>query len=81
MTRRVQGYVQNGGARLGRRLLLGAVVLSLASVLLARSGASAGEPPSQVGQWSAPATWPIVAVHMSLDRSGNVLMFDGFGAQ
>ncbi len=40
----------------------------------------AGPPPDQVGQWSAPVSWPIVAVHMSLLPTGNVLAFDGFDA-
>ena len=33
---------------------------------------------SVVGQWSAPTSWPIVAVHMSLTPTGKVLAFDGF---
>jgi hypothetical protein len=37
-----------------------------------------GPPPDQVGQWSAPAAWPIVAVHMSLLPNGNVLAFDAW---
>ena len=36
--------------------------------------------PDQVGQWSAPISWPEVAVHMALQPNGNVLVFDGFGA-
>jgi hypothetical protein len=32
--------------------------------------------PSIVGQWSAPAAWPVVAVHLSLLRTGKVLAFD-----
>ena len=36
--------------------------------------------PAQVGQWSAPASWPLVAVHMSMLPTGNVLVWDGFAA-
>jgi concanavalin A-like lectin/glucanase superfamily protein/galactose oxidase-like protein/Big-like domain-containing protein/Kelch motif protein len=35
--------------------------------------------PAQVGQWSGPSAWPIVAVHMTLLRTGEVLMVDGEG--
>src|SRR5262249_29944202 len=34
---------------------------------------------SLVGQWSAPVTWPIVAVHASLLPTGEVLAWDGQG--
>ncbi|MGZ4411105.1 MAG: galactose oxidase-like domain-containing protein [Gaiellaceae bacterium] len=37
-----------------------------------------GPPPDQVGQWSAPVTWPLVAVHMTLLPTGNVLAFDAW---
>src|SRR4029078_10146764 len=36
--------------------------------------------PAQVGQWSTPVAWPLVAVHMSLLPTGNVLAWDGFAA-
>jgi Domain of unknown function (DUF1929)/Malectin domain/Bacterial Ig-like domain/Bacterial Ig domain len=42
---------------------------------------SSGPPPSQVGQWSAPVPWPIVAVHMTLLPTGNVIAYDGFSAE
>jgi hypothetical protein len=38
----------------------------------------AGPPLDQVGQWSAPTAWPIVAVHMTLLPTGNVLAFDAW---
>jgi galactose oxidase-like protein/Big-like domain-containing protein len=38
-------------------------------------------PPSQIGQWSAPVSWPIVAVHMTLLPTGNVIAYDGFSAE
>jgi hypothetical protein len=46
---------------------------------------SSGPPPPppdplQVGQWSAPVAWPLVAVHMSLLPTGNVVAWDGFAA-
>jgi chitodextrinase len=37
-------------------------------------------PPSQVGQWSGPFTWPIVAVHAALLRTGRVLASDAQSA-
>ncbi len=37
-----------------------------------------GPPPDQVGQWSAPAAWPLVAVHMVLLPTGNVLAIDAW---
>jgi hypothetical protein len=40
--------------------------------------AGPGPPPlSQVGQWSGPSTWPIVAVNMALLPTGRVLAWDG----
>ena len=38
----------------------------------------AGPPPDQVGQWSAPVSWPLVAVHMILQPAGNVLVMDAW---
>ena len=49
-------------------------------VQLGGSSAAAGDPPDVIGEWSAPAPWPIVAVHMSLTSTGEVFMLDGFGA-
>ena len=46
--------------------------------LWAGGAGPAGPPPDQVGQWSAPFAWPIVAVHMSLLPNGNVLAFDAW---
>ena len=48
------------------------------SAWVAGAGPS-GPPPDQFGQWSAPVAWPIVAVHMSLLPTGNVLAFDAWG--
>ncbi len=50
-----------------------------ASLYVAGSTAS-GPPPSQVGLWSSPTAWPIVAVHMTLLPTGNVIAYDGFDA-
>src|SRR5262249_35313773 len=33
--------------------------------------------PSDVGQWLAPATWPLVTVHATLLSTGDVLAWDG----
>ena len=35
---------------------------------------------SSIGEWSAPFAWPIVAVHMSLEPTGQVFALDGFAA-
>ena len=48
--------------------------------MVAFRGSLTGPPPpplSQVGQWSGPFDWPIVAVHMALLRTGRVLASDG----
>ena len=44
-----------------------------------RGGADGPPPqnPDQVGQWSGPFDWPIVAVHMALLPTGRVLVSDG----
>jgi len=43
------------------------------------AGTVAGALPlDQVGQWSPPITWPIVAVHMALLPTGNVIGFDAW---
>ena len=41
---------------------------------------AAGPTPDQVGQWSAPVAWPLVGVHMSLEPTGQVLVWDGWDA-
>jgi len=51
--------------------------------MVAFRGALAGSPPpplSQLGQWSGPSTWPIVAVNMALLPTGRVLAWDGQSA-
>ena len=48
--------------------------------MVAFRGAAVGPPPppaDQVGQWSGPFNWPIVAVHMALLPTGRVLASDG----
>ena len=51
----------------------------IAAGRLSSSGLEAATPtPDQVGQWSAPVTWPLVAVHMSLEPNGKVLSWDGW---
>ena len=39
--------------------------------------AAAVTDPSQVGQWTAPFPWPVVAIHMALLPTGQILSFDG----
>jgi hypothetical protein len=36
--------------------------------------------PDKVGSWTAPANWPLVAVHASMLSNGKVAMWDAFGA-
>jgi hypothetical protein len=50
--------------------------------MVAFRGAPTGPPPpqlDQVGQWSGPFVWPIVAVNMALLPTGRVLAYDGSG--
>ena len=60
-----------------QRLALAACIIAVALVQLGGSQA-AGLTPDQVGQWSAPSTWPLVAVHMSLEPNGQVLTWDAW---
>jgi hypothetical protein len=66
MTRRWMQTVTQWSAR--------AMVLLL-GVVAAAPAVSAQ--PSQVGQWQAPVTWPLVAIHTMLLPTGKVLVFDG----
>ena len=35
--------------------------------------------PAEIGQWGPPLNWPIVAIHMSLLPTGEVLVFNDHG--
>ncbi|MGI9111088.1 MAG: LamG-like jellyroll fold domain-containing protein, partial [Gaiellaceae bacterium] len=61
-----------------QRWALAASVFGLALVQLSGSSAAVSATPDQVGDWSDPVAWPIVAVHMSLEPTGQVFMLDGF---
>ena len=61
-----------------QRVVLAAVVMALALVQLSGSRAAVAATPAEVGQWSAPVAWPLVAVHMSLEPTGQVFTLDGF---
>ena len=63
-----------------QRSLFALVAVLAALVQLGGSSAAVADPPEVVGEWSAPFTWPIVAVHMSLTSTGEVFSLDGFGA-
>src|SRR4051794_40280780 len=63
-----------------QRLALIVVVAVAALTQLGGSSAAVGALPDQVGQWSAPSPWPIVAVHMSEEPDGRIFMLDGFEA-
>ena len=39
-----------------------------------------GPTPDTVGSWTAPKSWPLVAVHASMLSNGKVALWDGFGA-
>jgi hypothetical protein len=49
-------------------------------VVPSSSGSAPPSPAAQLGEWSEPVSWPLVAVHMSVLPTGNVLAFDGFDA-
>jgi fibronectin type 3 domain-containing protein len=66
------------GLRPWKRIAVGAVFVVLALVELGGSGASV-RAASEIGEWSAPSAWPIVAVHMSVEPDGSVFALDGFG--
>ena len=63
-----------------RPVTLAAVAMLAALVQLGGSSAAPGDPPNLIGDWSAPVGWPIVAVHMSLEPTGQVFALDGFAA-
>ena len=48
--------------------------------MLLSGSRAATQSPDQIGEWSAPISWPLVAVHMSMEPTGQVLMWDGFDA-
>jgi fibronectin type 3 domain-containing protein len=52
-------------------------VVFVALLQLSGSQAATGTP-DQIGQWSAPITFPLVAVNMTLEPTGQVLMWDGW---
>ena len=60
------------------RLALGAAALVVALVPL--SGSLAATSNATIGDWSDPVNWPLVAVHMSLEPTGQVFALDGFDA-
>ncbi|MGH7391481.1 MAG: BACON domain-containing protein [Candidatus Rokuibacteriota bacterium] len=51
--------------------------LALLLLVAATVSPAAAQTPPQVGQWEAPVSWPLVAVHMMLLPTGKVLTFDG----
>ncbi len=63
-----------------QRSVLATIAVLVALVQLGGSSAAPGDPPSVIGDWSAPVAWPLVAVHMSLEPTGQVFALDGFAA-
>ena len=47
-------------------------------VQLGGSSAAVSATPDEVGQWSAPVSWPLVAVNLVLQPNGKVLAWDGW---
>ena len=64
--------------RMTRRTALLVVALAVAVASFVAASGSGVAAPAQEGQWSAPINWPIVAVHMSLEPTGEVFSLDGF---
>ncbi len=61
------------------RALLLVVAVPLALVVgAAQRAEGAGTTPDQVGQWSAPLSWPNVAVHVMLEPNGKILSIDAW---
>jgi fibronectin type 3 domain-containing protein len=60
------------------RLALALCAVAVALIQLGGSTAATSATPDQVGQWSAPVSWPLVAVHMSMLPNGKVLAFDAW---
>ena len=58
------------------RLVAAAAVFAALVLQLNVSSAAVGAAPDQVGEWSDPVDWPLVAVHMSLEPNGHVLAWD-----
>ena len=70
-------------AKSPRRPFARAIVLALALLVLATVGAArqlASADTTTDGSWSTPVAWPLVAVHMSLEPTGQVVVLDGFDA-
>jgi len=63
-----------------QRSVPAALAVVVALVLLGGSTAAVSAAPEDVGEWSAPVAWPLVAVHMSLEPTGEVFALDGFSA-
>src|SRR5687767_693013 len=61
-----------------QRSALAALVIALALIQLGGSAAAVSAAPEDVGEWSDPVAWPLVAVHMSLEPTGDVFVLDGF---
>src|SRR5262245_43409296 len=65
---------------LWQRLALVTFVALVALVQFGGSSEAVTPPPDQIGQWSAPSAWPMVAVHMILQPDGQVLAIDAWDA-
>src|SRR4051794_30023518 len=68
----------NAGRRLGIFRGVGLVVLLALAFGGVSSSAATTATPDQVGQWSAPISWPNVAVHVMLEPNGTVLSIDAW---
>src|SRR6185437_1518439 len=63
-----------------QRAALLTCALVVALIQLNGSVAATSATPDQEGQWSAPTSWPIVAVHMSLEPTGQIWASDAWDA-
>ncbi|MGH3126858.1 MAG: galactose oxidase-like domain-containing protein, partial [Gaiellaceae bacterium] len=78
--RKKAAYTQRLWRRLAlwRRCALVAFAAIAMLVQLGGSSAAVSATPDEIGQWSAPASWPLVAINLVLQPSGKVLAWDGW---
>jgi len=84
----VRTHVERWGGRLlrlrqtkrTRAAAAALAALAAVGVLLVSTSASGrtAATPDQVGQWSSPISWPLIAVHSALEDTGLVRVFDAF---
>ena len=78
MTRRLNGNPRLDFTRILRILFIAVACSSFVGIPLAAATSAQAATPADVGQFSAPFTWPNVAVHVMLEPNGNVLSIDAW---